>query len=70
MKFANGNIHEGNYKDDKKNGHGVYKFANAPNKGDVYEGNFKDDERDGHGVHKFADGRVLDGQWKDGKFLG
>ena len=57
-------IDEGNHKDDKKNGHGVYRYAD----GDVYEGNFKDDERSGHGVYRYTEGKVEDGLWKDNVF--
>ena len=40
LKFANGNIYEGNWKDGKYNGHGVCKFAD----GRVLDGQWKDDK--------------------------
>ena len=38
MKYEDGNRFEGEFKDDKKHGHGVYTYAN----GDVYDGEWKD----------------------------
>ena len=41
--YANGNVYEGDYHNDKRHGKGKYTLAN----GDVYEGNFQDDKRNG-----------------------
>ena len=30
LKYANGNEHDGDWKDDKRNGYGVYAQANVP----------------------------------------
>ena len=40
------NRYEGEYKDDQKNGRGVFTYAS----GDRYEGEFKDGKRNGQGV--------------------
>ena len=40
--------YEGEYINDKKNGFGIYTFAN----GDYYKGNFLNDQRHGYGIMK------------------
>ena len=42
-KYPDGSTYEGDYKDDKKHGKGIFRYGN----GDVYDGNYKDDMRDG-----------------------
>ena len=37
IKFADGNISEGNYEQGKRNGQGVYKWVN----GDIYDGDWQ-----------------------------
>lgn len=41
IKYINGDIYDGNWKDDKKNGNGVYKWKN----GNVYKGFYIDDKK-------------------------
>lgn len=43
MKFENGDVYKGNYKDDKRSGFGVYTWSN----GDTYDGEWVDDLRHG-----------------------
>ena len=43
----------GEYKDDKRNGQGIYTWAN----GNRYEGEFKDDKINGRGLYTWADGQ-------------
>ena len=38
--FADGRLYEGNYKDSKKNGYGIFKWSN----GNYWMGNIKDDK--------------------------
>lgn len=54
--------YDGEYKDDKKEGYGVFKW---PSEG-VYEGNFKADFRHGFGLMKWSDGTVYEGEWENG----
>merc|ERR1712228_1157190 len=62
--WKNGNSYKGNWKDNKKNGHGMYKWAN----GDEYRGNWKDNKKNGYGVNKWAvSGNEYRGNWKDNK---
>jgi hypothetical protein len=58
--------YEGDYKDGKKHGHGIFRYAN----GNIYEGEFKDGKKHGHGIYRYANGGVYDGDWKDGKMIG
>lgn len=52
---ASGGKYEGEYKNDVKNGYGVYTYAN----GDVYEGQWQDGKKHGRGVYKYkTDGGV------------
>lgn len=45
--FHSGDVYDGEYKNNKKEGFGVMKYAN----GTVYEGQFKNNERHGHGMY-------------------
>ena len=44
MMCSNGDIYEGDYKDDRMNEKGKFKWAN----GAVYEGDYEDDKRSGN----------------------
>ena len=59
--WANGNTYEGDYKDDRRNGRGVFTFAN----GDKYEGDFRDDKRHGVGAYNWANGSIYVGEYRD-----
>jgi hypothetical protein len=54
--------YEGNYKDSRKCGYGVFKWPS----GSWYEGDFKDDFRDGFGVMHWIDGTYYEGEWVRG----
>jgi len=49
--------YEGEYRDGKMNGHGIYLAAS----GERYEGEFKDDARTGHGVYLMRGGDRYEG---------
>ena len=59
--YANGDIYEGEWKNDLREGRGVLKFSN----GDFYEGEWKNDLREGRGVLKFSNGDNYEGEWKN-----
>ena len=60
-RYADGDVYEGDYKDNEMHGRGVYRYTS----GAVYEGDWKDDKRHGQGVHRYADGSIShDGQWE------
>ena len=46
MKYADGSLYTGEWRDNKRNGKGCIKYAN----GNSYDGEWRDDKRNGHGV--------------------
>ena len=59
--WNNGNIYEGYFKDDKKNGYGRYIYPS----GEYYIGDFKDGLFHGMGEYHWNDGRVYKGQFEN-----
>ena len=59
-----GTRYEGEFKDDKMDGKGIYSWPS----GNSFEGEFKNGLMHGHGVKKFANGKVQKGQWVENKF--
>ena len=57
------NIHKGEWKDDKANGHGIYYHAN----GARYDGEWKDDLQHGFGIETWPDSSRYEGNYKEGK---
>ena len=66
MRYANGDVYEGEYKAGKKEGRGIYRCAN----GNVYDGEWKAGLFEGHGVYRFADGNVDAVFFKQGADVG
>lgn len=50
---------------DKKNGYGIYKWAN----GNEYRGYFVNDYKHGFGEMHYIDGNILKGNWELGKLI-
>ena len=63
LRFASGNVYEGELKADKQEGHGTERYAS----GNVYEGQWKAGKKEGRGMYRFASGNVYDGEWKEDK---
>ena len=63
IRFADGDVYEGEWKADEKEGRGTYRYVS----GNVYEGEFKTGEKEGRGTCRYADGDVYDGEYKAGK---
>ena len=59
---SNSDRYEGQYKNDKKNGFGIYSWKD----GTSYEGEFLNDLKHGEGVVNYGDGRVARLQWFEG----
>ncbi len=66
MKYENGNVYEGEWKDGKRHGKGEIILVN----GGSYEGEWKDDKRNGQGKMLYKDGSSYEGEWKDDKLEG
>jgi hypothetical protein len=66
ISYPNGDVYEGEIKNDKKNGKGTLIFAN----GTYYEGEWKDDKMYGLGKLSYSDGSLYEGQFKDDSFNG
>ena len=63
MRYANGDVYEGEYKAGEKEGRGVFRRAD----GRVYEGEYKAGKKEGRGVFRNANGDVYEGEWKAGE---
>ncbi len=61
--YARYGKYEGEWKEGKRMGHGVYTWAN----GSRYKGDFVDGKRTGHGVYTWANGNRYEGKWIDNK---
>lgn len=53
--------YEGGYKNDRREGHGLFKFAN----GDWFEGTWFDGKPNGQGKVEYTSGDVYEGHFKD-----
>jgi antitoxin component YwqK of YwqJK toxin-antitoxin module len=56
--------YEGEWKDGKRKGSGVWKDTEY---GDSHEGQWKDGKQNGIGTYKDSNGKIITGDWKDGK---
>jgi len=63
MNYPEGDIYEGEFKDDKKHGKGTYTW----NDGSKYTGDWKNGKRDGNGTFTSSNGRVYSGDWLEDK---
>ena len=60
--YNDGEKYEGQFKDDKRHGKGIFYYAS----GDKYDGEWKNNNRHGKGIEYYADGAKYDGEWKYG----
>ena len=61
--FPSGNEYVGEWKDDKRHGHGASTFVD----GGQHVGEYKDGKPNGHGTYTWADGDKYVGEYKDSK---
>ena len=57
--YANGEVFEGEYVDERRHGIGEYHYLD----GSVYEGEFFKDRRQGFGIFTRTDGSIYEGEW-------
>ena len=60
--FVSGNVFEGNWENDLRNGYGKMTWSD----GDVFEGNYENDAKNGYGKMTWSDGDVYEGNWENG----
>ncbi len=74
MLYYNGAKYEGEWKNDKKNGKGIFitsHYFNCKNQvGMKYEGEFKEDKIEGIGIGTYSNGDKYEGEWKNYKPYG
>lgn len=69
--YFNGDVYDGQWKDDKRWGFGVYSYGVAsPWAGDRYEGEWVADKMDGAGTYRWSIGDSYSGAWQDGQQVG
>ena len=61
--YDNGDVYEGNFVENVKEGKGIYKYSN----GDRYEGEFFEDQKDGYGIYYYKNGEKYEGEYKNDK---
>ena len=65
--YANGNLYEGDFVEDKVHGKGTFTYAN----GNVYEGDWVEDNMHGKGTYTSADGSIAhNGEWRNDEPFG
>ena len=61
MYYFNGDQYDGEWKQDKRHGTGIYRFKG----GASYEGEWMNDKKHGKGRFDWGDGSTYEGQWKE-----
>ena len=59
-RFKNGDVYEGDVKDGRPHGNGIFQYKN----GDVFTGAFKTGKKEGKGTYYFADGTTKAAYWQ------
>jgi hypothetical protein len=65
-KFGNGDVYEGEFKNNEMSGHGIFRYLN----GGIYTGSYKNNEMNGQGTFEYDNGDVYEGGFKDEKHSG
>ena len=63
--YSNGDVYEGTFKNDMRNGQGTYTFAN----GERYVGSFRDNQLSGEGTYTWPSGKTYTGRFENGKIV-
>jgi hypothetical protein len=61
--WQNGDRYEGEFIEDRKEGHGTYSFGRGPWAGERYDGEWLADRRQGYGVYRWPTGDIYRGAW-------
>lgn len=64
--FENGDIYDGNWRENKRHGSGKYQWA----KGNIYHGDWVEDKREGKGKMEWPDGSCYEGDFGNSMFHG
>jgi len=67
MHWNNGDRYEGEWKNNKKEGRGIYYLGDGEFKGDRYEGDYKNGKAEEKGIYYYANGDRYEGEFKNGK---
>ena len=67
MLYNDGDKYEGEFKDDKKDGKGIYYFNSQSWNGAIYVGDFKNDNREGKGIFYYKNGDRYEGEYNNDK---
>lgn len=71
MRYPNGDLYTGQWRDDARNGLGEYRFGpQSPWAGDRYNGHWRASRFHGQGRYIWAMGDVYDGPWQAGQQMG
>ena len=73
MNYKNGGKYEGQWRNDKRHGKGIFISQNYNNPkliGIKYEGEFNNDKIEGYGIGKYSSGETYEGEWKNNKQYG
>ncbi len=65
-----GIMYIGDFKDGKRNGHGILNWTSGLHEGEQYIGEWKDDQKSGHGIFTWPDGRKYVGKWENNRHNG
>ena len=63
--YSNGDVYEGTFKNDMRNGQGTYTFAN----GERYVGSFRDNQLSGERTYAWPSGKTYTGRFENGKIV-
>ena len=70
MNYKKGGKYEDQWKNDKRQGKGVFISQNYNNPnltGIKYEGEFNNDKIEGYGIGKYSSGDIYEGEWNNNK---
>ena len=56
MYYNNGDKYEGDFRNGKKEGNGIFYYNREPFKRDIYEGEWRNDKKEGKGIYYFSNG--------------